>query len=496
MFIAGVIPGVAETCGKAFGRDLEIPRTLDSIIAGGHCFKPLSDERKSALAELRWRVRLAPKDTALQLLPGGLSLALSSLQKSTITSLKITGSIDARDFKIMRDSMELLSAIDLSGATIAGYTGREGTAGDSVVHYPPGEIPRKAFYGKYLLSLFVFPPSTTSIGESSFYNCQNFKGQLLIPGAVRYIRDSAFEGCWSLDGNLEIPGSVLEIGDFAFNYCSGLTGLEIPGSVVHIGKGAFLACKYLAGVVVLPASLDVIEEYSFARCGHLEQVVIPNSVKHIGSYAFTMAGLTTVDLPGSLVAIGAAAFAFCGLTNLVIPNSVDSIAGDAFYSNNLGSITIPPSVSYIGSRAFYLNCHATSVYALSPVPVELSSSPDVFYCMDSTTLHVPAGSVALYRAAGQWKEFPRIVGLDATGQAGVSTPVGVSIFPNPATRGFYLASAAGQAVVSVFSLSGRQLLRKDVAGDGFIPVAALPEGMYIVRVVTPERTFECKFVKK
>ncbi|HEX7583948.1 MAG TPA: hypothetical protein VF373_04615, partial [Prolixibacteraceae bacterium] len=44
---------------------------------------------------------------------GSLSLALTNTEKSTITNLTLTGTIDARDFKTMRDSMTVLAEIDL-----------------------------------------------------------------------------------------------------------------------------------------------------------------------------------------------------------------------------------------------------------------------------------------------------------------------------------------------------------------------------------------------
>ena len=58
---------------------------------------------------------------------GKLSSALTSIEKSTITDLTLTGTIDAREFKTMRDSMNVLAVLDISGATIAAYYGTDGT---------------------------------------------------------------------------------------------------------------------------------------------------------------------------------------------------------------------------------------------------------------------------------------------------------------------------------------------------------------------------------
>lgn len=44
---------------------------------------------------------------------GGLSAALTTTERSTITDLTITGIIDARDFKTMRDEMPELAYLDI-----------------------------------------------------------------------------------------------------------------------------------------------------------------------------------------------------------------------------------------------------------------------------------------------------------------------------------------------------------------------------------------------
>jgi len=67
------------------------------------------------------------KDTTIQLSAGTLSTQLTTSQKATITNLKLTGMMDARDFKTIRDSMPLVSAIDMKEVSISGYMGLEGT---------------------------------------------------------------------------------------------------------------------------------------------------------------------------------------------------------------------------------------------------------------------------------------------------------------------------------------------------------------------------------
>jgi len=71
----------------------------------------------------------APTTIAVPSTGGGLSTAITSAggDLNTVTNLAVTGVLDARDFVTMRDKMPLLAVIDLSGTTIAAYSGAGGT---------------------------------------------------------------------------------------------------------------------------------------------------------------------------------------------------------------------------------------------------------------------------------------------------------------------------------------------------------------------------------
>ena len=49
---------------------------------------------------------------------GTLTTLLTSTEKTTVTDLTLTGNIDARDVKCMRDEMTVLAVLDLSGVSI------------------------------------------------------------------------------------------------------------------------------------------------------------------------------------------------------------------------------------------------------------------------------------------------------------------------------------------------------------------------------------------
>ena len=87
--------------------------------------------------------------------------------------------------------------------------------------------------------------------------------------------------------------------------------------------------------------------------------------------------------------------------------SVTSIDNSAFdHCFGFASITIPNSVTSIGEGSFDGCSGLTSVVVKRETPVNITSN--VFTNRDNTTLYVPQGCIAAYKAADYWKEFKEI----------------------------------------------------------------------------------------
>lgn len=133
---------------------------------------------------------------------GQLSTVLTAEQLAGLTNLTLTGTIDARDFKTMRDDMPLLAEIDLSGANILAYSGTEGTEG-APNDYLAFELPKYSFLNpaggipKITLTKITLPENLTSISYGAFYGCTGLI-KFNIPTKVNTIRNAAFEDCSNL----------------------------------------------------------------------------------------------------------------------------------------------------------------------------------------------------------------------------------------------------------------------------------------------------------
>lgn len=90
-----------------------------------------------------------------------------------------------------------------------------------------------------------------------------------------------------------------------------------------------------------------------------------------------------------------------------------SIAVRAFYGcKDVTSIEIPATITNIGERAFAKIDKLTDVtITAEDVPTTDRTAFENSY-IDYVTLHVPAGSVEKYKAAGPWKNFKEIIPIE------------------------------------------------------------------------------------
>lgn len=390
---------------------------------------------------------------------GTLTTLLSVTEKNTITNLTVTGNIDSRDIKYMRDQILNLAVLDISGTTINSYSGTAGTT-SSNTSYPADEMPIYSFQNinwNTTLKTVLLPNSIKSIGRGVFNGCSGLTN-ITIPNTVKSIGNAAFSGCSSLT-SLLLPNTLTSIGEFAFSGCSGLTSVNIPKSVTSIQSRAFMLCSnvseftvendnvYFSSLdgVLFRKSQDNLLQYPPMKKGNY---IIPNSVKYIEDYAFYgCTGLTSLTIHNSLSYIGTAVFIGCtGITEFIvnsennifsskdgvlfnksqvnlikypgaktgaysIPNYVNSIDNYAF-SNcvELTSVVIPNSVISIGNSAFESCSKLSSIYALPSTPINLTSSSNVFrnVNLNACTLFVQTGLKIEYQLANQWKDFVNI----------------------------------------------------------------------------------------
>lgn len=338
--------------------------------------------------------------------PGGLKNAITAANKdyTKIKNLKITGEINAKDFYFMRDSMDLLSALNLKEVMIKKSIGYldGGSGGD--IEYDDCQIPCQAMYAKKSLNLLVLPDNLTKIGIAAFGECQNLTGSLNIPEGVTEIEVGAFVNCRAMTGSISFPSTLKYIGrkdnrwwyggtfercgfnsklilppnleclkGNAFEGCEGLYGeLRLPEKLSVLGDYAFRGCKNLSGSLSIPQSLHKIPNNAFEYCGGMNgTLTLHDGVTAIGEYAFRGTHFRgEINLPKNLVVLQNYAFAGCDFSGeLKLPSSLKSIGRKVFGDNEgdgacwrlMGIVEFPEGMQSIGEQAF---CNCRSIEGL------------------------------------------------------------------------------------------------------------------------------------
>ena len=260
--------------------------------------------------------------------------------------------------------------------------------------YPVVGINMGAFYGCNVTSVSI-PNSVTSIGSAAFMNCTQLTS-ITIPD-ITEIWDHVFHGCSRLT-SITIPNTVTVIGQWAFADCTSLTSIHIPSGVTEIQEATLMGCENLTEITV---ASDNPYYDSREDC---------NAIIYTESNML-ISGCNSTVIPSSVEEIGVCAFSGLGITEVTIPEGVTTIDPWAFENcKRLTTVTIPYSINFMGMEAFS-NCSSlTDVYSyIDP------SNPDsyvdyyVFYLESEDytgrTLHVPAGTLALYQGSEMWAPF-------------------------------------------------------------------------------------------
>lgn len=178
----------------------------------------------------------------------------------------------------------------------------------------------------------------------------------------------------------DIPAIVEKIGIKSFSHAN-IKSIQIPSTVTRIEQQAFEFSSL--ETIQLSEGLIYIGEKAFAENSNLRSIKLPESLLYLGYASFYFCNhLELIDLPSSLKGMGGFTFRFCG--------GIKDIYCRA---------EIPPLVHYSDFGV---------VFNILYPSWECPSGPNVYECI----LHVPAGSIELYRNAPGWNLFQNIVAIE------------------------------------------------------------------------------------
>lgn len=426
-----------------------------------------------------------------------------------ITSLTVSGTIDARDFKFITDELNALKTLNLANANIVAYSSTEQ---DQLItgshHYIARDLPYCALAGHIALENLTLPSNLKTIGYGALAGCTKLKA-ITFPQSLVSIGDDAFNSCSSLT-SITIVNRISQLGSKAFAHCVNLTTLEInPYVTLEIGDEAFADCVKLHDVTI-GYKVTKIGNGAFNGCTAMKEIYIKSGsqLEDIADMAFYNSGLEKFDFAKTplLKHLGAWSLARTNLSSLNVPSHVKSLdEGTLFYNKKLTSLDLPKTLSYlpdymlagcdalkgtkfmtlklgsIGDYAIYNQSQHTSitlpfeVYYIGTQAMagmtglsEITSEPlevpelgeEVWAGLDqsSVKLNVNTESVIAYKNATQWMDF--IVGAaqlrgDVNGDGFVNNK-------DATAERLYLVDGNSQGIIIDLT---------DVNGDGLLNVA-------------------------
>lgn len=342
-----------------------------------------------------------------------------------VTSLTVTGTMNAEDFHFIAATLHGLTVIDLSGVTVTACRTAE-------LHYwqqdfDDGELPAGTFGGMELTSVKL-PSTLKYIGKGAFAACHQLTS-VTMPAELDSIGDYAFAACTALE-TVTLPASVVKVGRGAFMRCTALTTLQVqqPSRLQQMDATALMDCPALT-TLKLGDALQAVGERSLAGTG-IQQLDLTGStsLNEMGDWVMVKTPVTQAKLPSSVTSVGQGAFLYDTALNEVILGGqlpqlndyllagtgvtaldltgVNALGDYALYNaDRLSVVELPATVTWLGTRSMAgmigmtaITSNATEVPALGENVWQGVNQPAI-------PLTVPTGAIDLYKEADQWKEF-------------------------------------------------------------------------------------------
>ncbi len=278
----------------------------------------------------------------------------AGLDYKTIQNLKVTGELDAEDYRLLSSEMPELRHLNLHDAVSRHvFVGHNWDTDED--YYEDNTF--TGFYGNQTIRSIVIPSSTKRIGGNAFREMRLMYSMLEIPEGVTKIGGNAFAYNEYNGVELILPATLDTIEGCAFVDCQYKSELKLTDNIKFIGDRVFDSCPNFYGVFHVPSQLTELHEGMFAGLGSngsfTGELEIPQGFSVIPHNAFGAAlnHRVPLRLPQGVKRIETQAFPL--LSSIQFNDDLEVIADAAFYNSDLHfPIQLPPNLREIGAAAF------------------------------------------------------------------------------------------------------------------------------------------------
>lgn len=285
------------------------------------------------------------------------ALRQAGMDPSTLTEIPIVGTLDAEDFKYIREELTALKSLDMGNADVT-------------------VLPERAL-AETGIEAIVLPKGLKEIGNSAFYNCTSLKS-ITIPSTVQSVGIGAFYGCEQLETAI-IEADLTEIPELMFYLSESLKTVNLPESIVSIGADAFNGCPLQMdnGILVIPSNVKTIGERAFSTStSNITSIQFPEGLEEIGESAFyNIKKIREVVLPSSLKKMNDSPFYWyksqSGSANSDNDDYVrkitfnGSLPPEIIYTHDADGNLMKPNVRYMAECEVYVPVDAIDAYKAS-----------------------------------------------------------------------------------------------------------------------------------
>ena len=343
---------------------------------------------------------------------GGSETLTATVAPSNATNKAVTWS-SSKESVVTVDATGKVTAVGVGEAQIVATTVNpdiKAICNYTVAQVPKGTFSKDGIYYKAITEGGTDVEVTNKVYGASWglESRDSYSGTVNVPATVEY------EG---------VTYTVKRVGDRAFWFSLSLTEVILPEGITAINSHVFAGCESLTSVL-LPNSLTIIGGSVFENCIKLPSLHIPANVSYIpyGAFVFCPELELTIAAGNTKYRVVDGALFELKDGNLdrlcwvprkktgeyIIPDGVAYIMGYAISYGNLTKVTIPASVNVFESLGFYYTRNLTDLvlHWADPSLCYTVDNPSENYFIDmnyaSITLHVPAGTKALYEAHPLW----------------------------------------------------------------------------------------------